>query len=214
MMISERNLLFRDTHSVVNWCLPQRERPAGPYEKTGCDRLELLASLFCSKTEDVFVGWSFPLAGGFWGWLKILDYPLPQKMDESILEMIRSVGSNRYLPLEPSKLVMFLPWLHMGSFHLPAAIFHQDKKKTLIISSPSLDVTGYLMDTKKSPPLVFEAGTCRDSKDFSIFMLAFPSHFEAWGPGGHERLNDVAQRLLHGMGYLVVDGCHAWVRFQ
>ncbi len=47
-----------------------------------------------------------------------------------------------------------------------------------------------------------------------------PRNFsEAWGPGGHERLNDVAQRLLHGTGYLVnlgleVDGRYAFGRFQ
>ena len=28
--------------------------------------------------------------------------------------------------------------------------------------------------------------------------IAFLGHVRAWGPAGHERLNDVAQRLLHG----------------
>ena len=38
------------------------------------------------------------------------------------------------------------------------------------------------------------------------------SHFskssEAWGPAGHERLNDVAQRLLHGATAKLPTGCN------
>ena len=52
-------LLFRGhPFCSKNWCLPQRERPAGPYGKTGRDRLELLAFLLVEVSN-------FP--GGFWG---------------------------------------------------------------------------------------------------------------------------------------------------
>ena len=42
------------------------------------------------------------------------------------------------------------------------------------------------------------------SDEYHILPLVQETHIvpqwddQAWGPGGHERLNDVAQRLLHG----------------
>ena len=119
MMISERNLLLQGTtHSVVNW-LSTTEGKASqldPTKKTGRDRLELLAFFVCSKTEDVFLlveVSNFP--GGFWGLLGVAqNFRLPTRSTPQNNGCINTgddqiCGSKQVVPLEPSKLVMFLP---------------------------------------------------------------------------------------------------------